>query len=112
MGDAVKIIRGFAVENGVERFSESLKTLIRIMRENAKLSQTDLAARLDVPASVISRLENTDNSRKPTFATFIRIAVACDCTFDINVKQTHSNNPKEPRLLFEEKVVAQGEKHS
>jgi transcriptional regulator with XRE-family HTH domain len=100
MEEAIGLIRGFRIEDNIERFSRSLKVLIRIMRERAELSQTALAARLDVPPSVISRLENTEDPRKPKFSTFMRIAVACDCNFDINVKRS-GEEPQIPRSFFE-----------
>lgn len=55
-----------ALANGVAR-------LVYQLREKNSLTQSELAARIDVPQSFISRLENPASQKEPSIATLAKV---------------------------------------
>lgn len=61
--------------------------IVREMREQQKLTQRDLAAKVNVPQSFISRLENPEAKKEPSLATLAKVMGAFGYKIVIDIER-------------------------
>jgi DNA-binding XRE family transcriptional regulator len=77
------------------------------MRRRAKLTQTELADRLGVRQSMVSRLESDHPDRMPTFATVARVADACGYEMEVVLRpKSDYREGREPLEIHSRDYVA------
>jgi len=78
------------IDEGAQEIRQEMR-ILRFIREASGLSQDELAARLDVGQSYISRLERRDNI---TLATLAGIAKALGGSIEITINLPHQTPVK------------------
>ena len=74
---------------------------IRNLRREEKLTQQQLADKVGVPQSVISRLENPNSKTHPTMDTLTKVALALNCQVAIEFKPLPEQLKQEKEFLLD-----------
>lgn len=83
----------------VSRVRVSIAALIKTLREQAGISQSQLAKLAGIPQSQVARLEGTKDKRIPSMDLLTNIFAALDCRAFLDVVPKHENTEKREIVL-------------
>ena len=83
----------------VSRFRVAIASLIKVLREQAGMSQAQLAKRAGIPQSQVARLEGTNDKRIPSMDLLTKLFAALDCRAFLDVVPKQDNAEKREIVL-------------
>ena len=83
----------------VSRVRVSIAALIKTLREQAGMSQSQLAKLAGIPQSQVARLEGTKDKRIPSMDLLTNIFAALDCRAFLDIVPRHENTEKREIVL-------------
>ena len=83
----------------VSRVRVAIATLIKVLREQAGISQAQLAKLAGIPQSQVARLEGTNDKRFPSMDLLTNIFAALDCRAFLDVVPKQGNTEKREIVL-------------
>lgn len=83
----------------VSRVRVAIAALIKVLREQAGMSQAQLAKRAGIPQSQIARLEGTNDKRIPSMDFLTKIFAALDCRAFLDIVPKQENTEKREIVL-------------